>query len=274
MKASFCVHAWNEADALRRLVRSSLPLADLVQEWVVVDHRSTDDTAAALAEIRTMLEARGVALRTFREERDLSASFTFADLRTFTIEACQASVVVLQDADFILGARFRPMLERALEALAAPGSKFYGAAYSVPVVWDSLETDNAGTVQEHGRVWIHSRRPRIFRRGAVRYEQTKDGGRWEKLIADPRWPERLDLTEKRRPAPSAVLSVNIKPAERIAQRDTMTMFMQDAVQGRVQGDWLENYARGNVRSQGPYDYERSADLRGWTLHAPRLQLVA
>lgn len=271
--ASFCVHSYDEADALRRLITSSLPFADLVEEWVVVDHRSADDTPAVLAEMAPLLERHGIALRTLREERDFSRAFTFAALRTATIQACRAPVVVLHDADFILGPNFRPMLERSVEALSAPSSRLYGTAYSVPVVWDRLTTDAAGAVTDHGRVWIHTCRPRIFRRGTVRYEQTKDGGRWEKLVPVPASLRRLDLTGRRRPSP-ALVSVNVKPPERIALRDTMTMFLQDAMRGRTRGTWLEDYRAGRSRSQGPYDYAPGVDLRGWRLHAPNLELVA
>lgn len=267
--ATFCVHAYDEAAALQRLVRSSYPFAELIDEWVIVDHRSGDATPQVIEGLRAELAERSIRLTAIREERDLSASFTFADLRTATIKAARNEIVVLHDADFVLGPAFGAMLARAGTALHKGCAT---ASYTVPVVWDKLSVDAAGRIAEHGRVWVHSRRPRVLRRSAVHYEQTKDGGRWERLVSTgPDYP----LTPGRRSGlpRDGVLSVNVKPAERIALRDTMTMFMQDAVQGKAEGDWLENYREGRTRSQGAYDYVQ-VNLRGWRLNVKSLELAA
>lgn len=273
---SFCVHVWNEATALERLVKSSLPLADLVGEWVILDHRSDDELPDALDRIRSVLRRHHTPLVTAREERDLSPELTFADVRNRALGMCRGDVIVLLDADFVLGPEFRGFLERAAAALSAPGSRYHAASYTVPVVWDRLTTNADGVITEHGRVWVHPRRARIFAAGAVRYEQTKDGGRWERLVVtDPRRPDVLPLTEGRdgELARGAVVSVNVKPPERIALRETMTMYMQDAVQGRIRQPWLEAYRAGEVRKQPPYEFQ-PRDLRGWRLYAPGLELVA
>lgn len=274
---SFAVHSFDEAEALRRLVLSSLPLSRMFSEWVIVDHRSGDHTQTVIEDLRPILAEHGIALCTLSEHRDLSAAFTFADLRNLTIKACSHPVVAIHDADFILGPRFAAVLRRAVIGLGAPRSRSYGAAYAVPCVWDSLRTDSSGRITDHGRVWVHKCRPRVLWRDAVHYAQTKQGGRWERLMVDdPVRTERLNLTPpSRRTAllPDALVSCNVKPPSRIALRDTMTMFMQDAVQGRVSGGWLENYREGRVRSQGAYDYHRCS-VRGWTLHAPGLELAA
>lgn len=268
---SFCVHVWNEAAALERLVRSSLPLADLISEWVILDHRSDDETPQVIESLRPLLDNHGIALVTAREERDLSPDFTFADVRNRALELCSSDVIVLHDADFILGPGFRGMLERAV--LGVSRGDAYAAAFTVPVVWDRLVVDEAGTVKDHGRVWVHGRRPRIFRRGTVRYEQTKQGGRWERLIAlDRRRPRVVPLTPLR-VLKHGVVSVNVKPAERIALRETMTMYMQDAMQGRVKRPWLEAYQAGEVCQQPPYKYQ-DLDLRGWSLYSDALELTA
>lgn len=275
MTVSFAVHSYNEADALKRLVLSSLPFAGLFREWVIVDHRSDDHTSDVLDELRPVLEAGGITLRTEYEGRDLSAQCTFADIRNRTIKACAYPVVVLHDADFLLGPRFSDVLKRSAVALAAKGSRYYSAAYSIPCVWDHLETNAAGVVTGHGRVWVHEIRPRILWRDAVHYEQTKDGGRWERLVIDDRTrTQRLNLTANRRGplTPDTLLSCNVKPGERIALRDTMTMFMQDVVRGKATGGWLENYRAGTVRSQPAYDYQNRSVV-GWHLHAPNLRLA-
>lgn len=273
---SFVVHSFNEADALRRLVLSSLPLAPLFDEWVVLDHRSDDHTPAVLEELRPVLAAHQVRLVALYEGRDLSAAHTFADVRNAALDAARHPIALLLDADFIFGVRFAGLLAKGVAGLRAAGSPYYGAAFSVPCVWDRLRTDARGRVVEHGRVWVHQLRPRILQRDVVRYTQTGDGGRWERLeVAPGPRQRRLDLTANRRGPLSAhtVVSVNVKPAERIALRDTLTMFMQDAMQGVVSGDWLDNYRAGSVRSQPPYPYQQRS-LCGWMLHAPDLDLVA
>ena len=276
MRVSFAVHSYNEAEALRRLVLSSLPMAGLFDEWVIADHRSDDHTPAIIEKLRVVLKAHGLGFRTFREPRDLSADYTFADIRNATIEACSHPIVALCDADFIFGPAFAGLLKRAVAALGQPGSIYYGAAYAVPCVWDRLRTDARGRVIQHGRIWVHQIRDRIFIRDAVHYEQVGSGGRWERLKRDdPKRQARLPLTRNRRsrPTPNTVLSVNVKPPERIALRDTMTMFMQDAMQGKVSGTWLENHAAGKTRNQPAYAYQRHS-LRGWLINAPNLNLAA
>lgn len=273
---SFAVHVFNEADALRRLVHSSLPFAKLFREWVIADHRSDDGTPEAIDELREPIEAAGLRLVTFREERDLSPTFTFADIRNATLEACSEPIVALHDADFILGRDFGHLLQRAVRALEAEASPFYGAAYAVPCVWDRLRTDRSGQIVDHGRVWVHQLRDRIFLRSAMHYEQIGDGGRWERMVKDdPKRGARFPLTKNRRGrlTPHTVLSVNVKPAERIALRDTMTMYMQDAMQGKASGSWLEEYRAGRCRQQPAYPYQ-ARSLRGWRIHAPNLDLAA
>lgn len=276
MKASFCVHSYNEADALRRLVLSSLPMAGLFDEWVILDHRSDDDTQGVMAELRPLLAARGVILTALQEPRDFSAAHTFADVRNRTVQACRNPVAALLDADFILGPAFASFVQQALEHLLYPGSQYHGATYAVPCIWDTLETDASCRIVKHGRVWVHNRRPRILCRDAVHYAQTGDGGRWERLVLDDaRRPALLHLTplggRQQKVARNTVVSCNVKSAERIALRDTMTMFLQDAISGGQQGEWLQNYAAGTVRNQPPYPYH-PVQLAGWRLHAPNLRL--
>jgi len=76
---------------------------------------------------------------------------------------------------------------------------------------------------------------------------------------------------KRHCLPGAVVSVNVKPRERIALRDTMTMFLQDAMQGKAEGAWLDNYEAGECRPQPAYKYSKT-NLRGWHLNATGLEL--
>ena len=271
-KVSFCVHSFDEGAALRRLVVSSLPLADLIDEWVIVDHRSTDDTPEVIQELRSILDSHGIALRTWREERDLSATYTFADIRNDTIKACRNPIVVLHDADFVLGPAFRDILDQAIPALSDRRQAFHAATYAVPVLWDRVNTDEQGTLVDHGRVWVHPHRPRVLLRDSVHYEQIGNDGRWEKLVHDAAHPQALHLTPRKAPKPSAVVSINAKSPEKIALRDTMTMFMEDVVSGKVTGEWLENYREGRTRSQGEYPYVK-ADLRGWKLYLPGLEVA-
>lgn len=277
-RVSCAVHVFNEAEATVRLLRSSLPLAHLIGEWVVLDHRSDDGLAAALDAVEPELVAQGVTLTRLYEGRDLSRDHTFADVRTRTVKACRHPVVALLDADFLLGPAFGDWLRLAVPLLSNPGSRVHGCRYAVPCVWDELQTDEAGRITKHGRVWVHNRRIRIMWRDAVRYEQRGDGGRWEYLnVEDPRRPQEFHLTplgtRQQKVRANAVVSVNVKPAERIALRDTMTMFMQDAISGGQEGTWLENYAAGRVRNQPPYPFHQ-VRLTGWRLHAPNLRLTS
>lgn len=254
-------------------MRSSLPLADAFDEWVILDHRSTDDTPAMIDGLRPLLTSHRIKLTVLHEARDFSATHTFADVRTRTIQACANDLVVLHDADFLLGPAFRSFLAKARTALLAPASPYYGATYAIPVIWDRMKTDRAGFILDHGRVWVHPRRPRIFRRDRVHYQQTGDGGRWERIVVTGAAREPFHLTRRTAPARGAVVSINVKPPARIALRQTMTMFMQDAMQGKVSGDWLDHFARGTTREQPAYPYVKM-DLSGWHLHAPALDLAA
>jgi hypothetical protein len=276
VKASLCVHSFNEADALRRLLQSGIGLGRLCDEWIVLDHQSTDHTQAVIDQMRCPLKKAGINLATARDSKDLSATHTFADVRNAALDLCKNPLTVLLDADFILGPAFGSFIDKAKRYLAPPLSPYYAASFSVPCVWDRLAINAQCTVTDHGRVWIHSRRPRILWWPALHYAQVGDGGRWEKLIhTDPKRQRELPLTPLGSPMqkilPNTILSCNVKPPERIALRDTMTMFMQDAISEGKTGTWLENYAMGQVRPQPPYKFVR-ANLRGWRLYAPSTEL--
>jgi hypothetical protein len=276
MKVSLCVHSFNEADALRRLLQSGLGLGALCDEWVVLDHQSTDHTQVVLDQMRCPLRRAGINLVTAYEPRDLSATHTFADVRNAALNLCHHPVVALLDADFILGPSFANFVQRAKVKLENPRLHYHCATYAVPCVWDTLHTDAHCAITKHGRVWVHNRRPRILWWPAVHYEQVGDGGRWEYLILDdPARPRKYHLTPlgtaQQKVAVNTVVSCNVKPAERIALRNTMTMFMQDAISGGQAGTWLENYAAGTVRDQPPYPYHH-VNLRGWRLNLARLSL--
>ena len=276
MKVSLCVHSYNEADALRLLIRSSFPVADMVAEWVVVDHRSDDHTGEVMREMEEELGARGVQLRFKREERGLSRAFTFADVRNLTLGMCTRPAVVLMDADFILTDSFRPTVSEALRVLSPRRSRYWGAGCNIPCVWDKLETDAGGVITDHGRVWVHSRRPRVLMREHMTTRQDKNGGKWEGFYPTSRYRHRqYQLTRHRPHLPRervAFVACNVKPAERLALRDTMTYFMEDVMQGKIDGEWVEQYEAGNLRAQGEYDFQEGVDLKGWKLHAPGLSL--
>ena len=278
MKVSLCVHSYNEGAALARLIRSSLPVADLIDEWVVVDHRSDDDTASVVSGLRDEVEERGIRFDVAREDRGLSRAFTFADIRNLTLGRCRNPIAVLMDADFLLCSSFRQILARSLDILSVPNCRYYGTGWNIPCVWDHLTTDKEGFISSHGRVWIHSSRARVLVRSAIEFHQTKAGGKWEGVVPRPGLRrKKFAFTNPRPhldPAKVGFVSVNIKSAERIAMRDTMTLFMADAMQGRNDGEWVEQYRAGKLQAQGPYDFARGVDLRGWRLHSPDMDLRA
>jgi hypothetical protein len=266
---SFAVHSFNEAEALRLLILSSLPIADRFSEWVVLDHRSSDHTQAVLDDLEPLLAQRDVQLVRAHESRDLSAECTFADVRTATVKAATRPVVALMDADFILGAAFPRLLSEAHKGLTAPRSTIYGFKYRIPVIWDFFATDHAGIVSNHGRVWLHGYSDRILYRDAVHYTQTGAGGRWEQI---QHAPERHEFHLLDNDNGNAVLSVNVKPAERIDLRYTMTFFMEDAMQGTLTGDWLDNYANKRTRRMPDYPWDAYANFRGAQTLIPNLTM--
>jgi hypothetical protein len=267
---SFAATSYNEGEALGRMVRSSLPFASLISEWVIMDHRSDDDTQCVLEGLRPVLYEKGIHLRTLYERRDLSPEFTMADLRNKVADACASQVVVQADADFVFGPSFLALVQSALPHVLT--GDYHTAGYAVPVVWDHLKTSGKGRLTDHGRVWVHKAKPSIYRKDLVHFRQVGGDGHWETL-----WPRDgskrrfYRLTPPRIPARDSVVSINVKPAERLDLRATMTTFMQDCVRGQASGGWLENYSAGNVRRRKPYKFV-NINLRGWKINAPKLRL--
>ena len=245
---SLVVHAYNEAAALERLLLSSLAAADAFNEWVVLDHRSNDDTPQVLGDLAPVLEAHGIALKRLHEARDLSAKVTFAHVRTRTVKAASNPVVALMDADFILGPAFEATLEAAAAELLRHDTTTCAVNYRVPVIWDHLRTNEHGVITEHGRVWVHSPKARIMHRDRVTYWQN---GKWEKFRATV--PARSNTVTVPNDG-SVVISANVKEPERLELRKTMTMFMEDATRGKTTRNWLDAHARGETRVMPKYKY--------------------
>ena len=266
---SFVVHSFNEAEALRSLITSSLPIADSFSEWVVLDHRSNDHTQKVLDDLEPLLAERHVQLTRAYEPRDLSAQCTFADVRTTTIKTATRPVTALMDADFILGFTFPQFLHEAHKHITAPNSTIHGFKYKIPVIWDFITIDETGTVRDHGRAWKHDYSHRILYRDAVHYTQTGLGGRWEKIEHTKDRPQYRLLDND---AGNAVLSVNVKPADRIDLRYTMTYFMEDAMTGALKGDWLENYASKRTRRMPDYPWDPKLNYRGTKTLIPNLKM--
>lgn len=270
MKWSACVASWNEANALKRLVLSSLPAIDTISEWVILDHRSDDHTPAVLNEIEGVLSEHGVPLVRLHEARDLSPGFTFADLRNRLFAAASSPLVLMLDADFVLGNDFRRVALDAGTKIASKRSSLAGVRFRIPVIWDELTTNEDGVIASHGRVWWHSRRSRFFHEPSVTHWQN---GKWEKIKrTNPKRKAWIDAPNDG----SLLVSVNVKPPERLEYRRTMTYYMEDALAGKVEGSWLEAYDRGGLRKMpaSSYQFDEAADLRGVRLHAPGLRLGA
>jgi hypothetical protein len=261
---SLTVPTFDEGPAVQRLLASSVHAAHLIREWVVLDHRSSDDTQARLDAVEPLLNEHGMRLRRLFEARDFSPTFLMADLRNAALRACAAPIVVMLDADFILGAAFTTTLENAVEAIEAGETS---VSFPVPVVWDHLTVDDDGRVASHGRVWVHHPARRIMCADAVQYRQA---GKWEVLrtFTGKHPPHRTVPNDG-----SVALSVNVKPRARIDLRSTMTPFLEDAKRGRVATEWLAAYRSGNVRRMPPYAFQ-NVDLRGVTLNLTGLELRA
>ena len=269
-RASFCVTSFDEADALRRLVRSSYRFASLVSEWVIIDHRSRDRTPLVIDALRGELALRKISLVTVREPRDLSASLTMADLRNQLLDMASSPLVVMADADFVFGPAFPSVLSAASTVIGP--TQNHAVGFARPVIWDRIRTKKCGRIKDHGRVWVHKWRPGIVLRDAVRYSQTFGEGRWEDVVSADGRPLKVErLTKKRLPRPNTLVSINVKPADRLDLRSTMTRFMQDCTRGEASGNWLENYEAGTVRRQPAYEFV-DMDLTGWKINAPNLRL--
>lgn len=246
MKASLVVHSFNEGPALERLILSSLHATDTFDEWVVLDHRSSDDTQVRLDALEAVLEAHGITLTRLFEKRDLSARHTFAHVRDRTIHAAKNEIVALMDADFILGRAFAPTLASALRRFSVD-ARLAAVRFRIPILWDHLKTDAEGRITSHGRLYRHGFSHRILRQTKVKYRQDGNGGKWEKA----HYPgmRRLDIINDG----NILISLNAKPPERIELRATMTEFMQDALSGAVGGEWLQHDPKA-LRTQPEYQF--------------------
>lgn len=247
LKASLCVHSYNEGPALERLILSSLHAAHNISEWVILDHRSGDDTQARLDRLEPLLTAYGIPLVRLHESRDLSKHFTFAELRDNTIQACRSDVVALMDADFVLSQGFNTTLANSLVAFQS-NQRLAAIRFRIPIIWDAVRTNATGVITSHGRVFMHGMSHRILRRTAVRYTQTGNDGRWEK--ANYKGMHRIDTTND---DGRILVSLNIKPRERLELRATMTEFMHAAMRGKLNGSWLDQAT--NVPKQPEYTFK-------------------
>lgn len=267
-RVSMCVPSWNEGAALQRLLLSSVHASRHICEWVVLDHRSTDDTQARLDAVEPILAAVGVRLRRLHERRDFNRNFTMSDLRNAVMRACRARIVCMMDADFILGAGFVSTLATAVRKLASDVGPAV-VTFPIPVVWDHLSTNAGGRITRHGRVWRHPPSNRIMLRDRVEYRQTGGNGRWERIHhLKPAHARSVRLPNDG----NVLVSVNVKPPERIDVRATMTFFLEDVLAGKIEGDWLSEYARGNLRARAnnQYRFEAGASLVGRVLNIANL----
>lgn len=262
VKASLAVHSFNEGPALERLILSSLDAAHAFDEWVVLDHRSSDDTQGILDALEPLLAAYGVRLTRLHEHRDLSANLTFADVRNRTVQAASNDIVALMDADFVLGRAFTPALETTLTRFRR-NPRLAVARFRIPILWDHLRTDEHGRIVEHGRHFRHGYSHRILRKSVVHYRQDGNEGRWEKLHYRG---GRVDL---RNEDGNILVSLNIKPRERIERRATMTEFMRSAMHGEIAGEWLQHDI-ADLPTQPPYAF--SEDLIRATLNLANLDV--
>jgi hypothetical protein len=103
----------------------------------------------------------------------------------------------------------------------------------------------------------------------VHYTQTGLGGRWEKIEHTQDRPQFRLLNND---DGNAVLSINVKPADRIDLRYTMTYFMEDAMTGALKGNWLENYASKRTRRMPDYPWDPTLNYRGTTTLMPNLKM--
>jgi glycosyltransferase involved in cell wall biosynthesis len=261
MSLTIAVTSWNEVDHLERLILSCLRDSDLVDELVVLDHRSTDGTQEMLDDMEPLLERNDIVLNRLYEPRDLSPALTMADLRQKLLRASQGPTVAMLDADFILGPGWRQLISKSIKELSKENSPYFATGAPIPVIWDNLNVNQNGVIESHGRIWVHPANARIVWKPAVSYHQNAGGGKWEVARSfNSQRQQRLAL-----PNDHAIVSVNIKPQERIEQRKTMTHYMEAVMKKKITATWQEAYQNQKINNDLEYEFV-DVDLRGHPLN--------
>lgn len=230
---SFCNQTYNESQGIDRYLHSCLSFKDVVDQVHVVDHRSNDDTQRVLDSYQDQFKDAGIKLTTRFESRDFSKDFLIADLFGETVADCDNEIVFRHDADFILGPGYVDLINRCINFLSR--ENVYAVGYEIPCVGDSLSiVDNV--ITQFGYCNLHSPVPRVFKKSKTTCKQNHFGGKYEFF-----YPVDSDCTQwvQMKFIKDSLVSVNIKPEDRMKQRETMNTYMKDIVDGVDHDNWTD-----------------------------------
>ena len=266
MPFSIAVPSFNDGKPLRRFLHSAVGTRGL-DEIVVVDHRSADDTPEILVELEPVLSAGGIRLTTHRERRDFSGRFTMASLRALTVRLCTNDIVCTMDADYVIGPGLSDLMELATRVISE--NRVYAVGHDIPYLQPPIVFDESGVLQKHGPCYRHGAIPRIVLRDSVECRQDYVRGRFYKFY--PHTAERPYWMPIRW-LPESVISINDKPDERWRLRLTMNNYLESISQTPSLGDvpWLESFAKGDLDTRiDPLDYFHPGKLWDTSLEGQR-----
>jgi glycosyltransferase involved in cell wall biosynthesis len=230
---SFCNQTYNESQGIDRYLHSCLSFRDVIDQVHVVDHRSDDDTQHVLDSYQDQFKDAGIKLTTRLEDRDFSKDFLIADLFGDTVEDCDNEIVFRHDADFILGPGYVDLIDKCVNFLSR--EDVYAVGYEIPCVGDSLSI-NDNIVTSYGYCNLHSPVPRVFKKSKTVCKQDHFGGKYEFFYpTDSKCSQWIQMKYVK----DSLISVNIKPQERMKQRETMNTYMKDVVDGVDHDDWMD-----------------------------------
>jgi glycosyltransferase involved in cell wall biosynthesis len=230
---SFCNQVYNEADGIGRYLDSCLHFTNIIDQVHVVNHRSDDDTQHVIDSYKDQYTDARIKLTTRFEDRDFANDFLIADLFGETVEDCDNEIVFRHDADFILGPGYIDLIDMCVNFLSR--ESVYAVGYEIPCVGDSLSVvDNV--VTSYGYCNLHSPVPRVFKKSKTVCKQDHFGGKYEFFYpTDSKCSQWIQMKYVK----DSLISVNIKPQERMKQRETMNTYMKDVVDGVDHDNWMD-----------------------------------
>ena len=221
---SFACPSYNEGHRLENFIKSSCCIKGL-NEIVIIDHRSTDNTQELLTNMKPFCKKNGIDLKWLYEKRDWQNGFMMADIRELSIKSCTNDIVFVQDADFIFGDGFNIMVKKAIKAFKNK-KNIYFVSYSIPVIRGSVDMDNRGVIKSCKTCIMHMPIPRVVLKNSISCRQDHVNGRHY-------WIHPID-NEKRNKGhtvarcKNSIVSIDIKSKKRSDFRKTMTDFFEMA----------------------------------------------
>ena len=231
-KISFATQAYNEEDVLSLHLDSCLQFSDIIDEFHIINHRSSDDTQKIIESYEEEFEKRGIYFHWKYEQRDFSRNFSHGDLRTDTVRSCRNEIVFNHDADFVFGKGFIRTMYLCVKALEKENT--YACGYEVPVVSKSIFCDN-NRITRADTCRVHVNIPRVVKKSSSVCLQNHIKGKcewWHPINQNGLWEQIKFIRE-------SVLSINIKSDERQEIRRTMNVYFQKIAQGEIDQDWLQ-----------------------------------